>query len=332
MDASHDPHPMQQPGFGEQPAERQSPVVGVPTVHQLPGFAVRDRLAQTAGGGGDHRRPAGGRLQRDQSERLRVRRHQHHPRAAHQPRQILPRLRTDERHVLGEPESVDQRVQVGGVRGEVDRHVPGHHQVRTDLPRQLRQRPDRQVGRLERLQARGVQHVATRPMDGGLHRPSPPLLPRRQRTEQLPVHSRRDDENPVGVGAATLDHGPGLGCRDRHDRGRLACDQLLTGNPRGRLGGLALLQRRAGVRGHRVEALDVRHPPLPGQRQGGHPGHPVVGMDDVVATVPELRQAFGELGDVPVDRALGQRLGRPGRQVPQHHPRRQLRHGRGVHG
>ena len=63
------------PGRGEQAAEHPRPVVRVVPVDQHAADAVADGGDQAADRGGHHRRAAGLRLQRDQPERLVVRRH-----------------------------------------------------------------------------------------------------------------------------------------------------------------------------------------------------------------------------------------------------------------
>ena len=62
-------------GRGEQPAQRPRPVVRVVPVDQHAADPVADRGDQTADRGGHDRRAAGLRLERDQTERLVVRRH-----------------------------------------------------------------------------------------------------------------------------------------------------------------------------------------------------------------------------------------------------------------
>ena len=101
---------------------------------------------------------------------------------------------------------------------------------------------------------------------------------------------------------------------------RARCD--LAGEAPGRLGPLAVGERRAVGRRDRVEALHVGHPAVAGDRERGHAAEPVVRVDDVERAL--LGEAVAELVDELLVTALRHRLDGPGGEEAQRDAGREL--------
>ena len=290
-------------------------------------MAVVDQRREPADGGGHHRRPAGGRLERHEPEGLGAAGDDAHVGGAVVRRQQLVGLGVDEVDVLAHAAGVGRVVQplqrLLPVRpaGPADDHQP------VGLPavlEQLGQRLDRHVGALERLDAADEEQQAAVEGEAEGAAGLGPVA----RAEERVVDAGRHDADAPGVAAVERHDLVGLdGARRQHGVGAVDDGRLGLG-PAVRHVRLDLLGHRLGL--HPVEGVERAH-----ERQvqlvldhvAREPRQPVVGVHRRVgqpaAVVVARRRRGGhpledtgrELVDDAGQGLLGHRVERAGRHV-----------------
>ncbi len=322
--------PLAQFGVLEHGAQRRRPVVGRVRVDQQPGPALGDRGRQAADAGGDHGRPGGLRLERDQAERFVVARHRHHVGGPVHLRQRLPGPRGPPLHLIGQAQlggELGQPVQVGVRRPAHEHRHDAAGEFRVGPP-QPRQAPQQHVGGLGRLYpAHERDHEGLLRQVERLPGPVPVAG-----GEDVQVHAGVDDLDPPRVGAVVVAQLGGLGSGVGDEEVGLGGDLLLADHARVRLGVVAFGQAGVLDLGEGVEGLHQRHPPPLGGDPPGLPGQPVVGVDEVVVPGGAVRlgpqQSAGEGAQLRGQVVLGQALEGAGRDVVDEHARGRLGRGR----
>ena len=141
--------------------------------------------------------------------------------------------------------------------------------------------------------------------------------------EDREVDARGSDVDVVEVGVVVRHEFGGFRGGVGNEPRRPVDDVVLAQFAPARLGLFPGLQQEVLDLGHGVHGVHQRHAPQPGQLKPGHTGHPVVGMDDVVAPVGLALADPLDFGDHAVQQfrqlLLRQLPRRPGQDVVDAH-------------
>ena len=143
-------------GVVEDLGHRLAIVARIATRDQTPGRPVVDEAEQAADGARHDRRPAGRRLERNEPEALRPAGHDDDVGGSVVARQHVVGLRRDEHDAVVQVEFVDEVVRSLRLESAALAARPAHddqHRVGVAAPAQVTQRPNRDVGPLQRLDA-----------------------------------------------------------------------------------------------------------------------------------------------------------------------------------
>ena len=311
----------------QQALQRGAPAAGLVVGHEHAGVPERGR--QPPDGGGHHGGAARLRLDRDQPERLVVRRDGHQVGAAVPLDQLLPGDRRHEPDLRLDPQprgealQLARGVQAGAARATEHRHDQVGAQLRP-AREQVGGGAQQHVRGLERLdpadeqQHAGVRRQAGRGPGGG------PVAG----GEQLEVDARGHHPDLAGVGVVQLDQLAGLVVGVGHQPvGGLDDLRLADLAPR-RLGRVTVGELGVLDPGHGVHRVHERHPPAVGGQPAHLAGEPVVGVHEVVPPLGPRglgpHHPGGEGAQLARQVLLAQPLVRPGGDVADHHPGRQL--------
>ncbi|CAH0327556.1 hypothetical protein SRABI128_06223 [Microbacterium sp. Bi128] len=288
---------------------------------QHPGPSVLDGAGEAADFRGEDRRSAGLRLQRHQAEGLAVGGH-HHDVGGPVP---AGQLRGVHRRVVGgdvvHSGGADQRLEVE-VLGAADGPQDGQLQVDVRAPgAQERRRLDQDLRALEPLDTACEQQMELARGDAVL---GPGPVPEGRR-EDGQVHAGRRDVDVVDVGVVVRDQLGRFGAGIGDQPGRAVDNPVLAVLTPPRLGLFAGLEELVLDLRHRVHGVDEGQPPQLRELQPGHPGDPVMGMDDVIPAVRLEQPDPVDLGhhavQEPRELLLGQLTGRAGEDVVHAHAR-----------